>query len=486
MSAFTLNLRPLLTALIVYCSIGWPCLGAKSGVGSGLWSDQPMALKIQSIRSFLSMASSWSANHFPGSEIPQADWHKQALPFLLAPKERNHLQREESHSQRIKSEPLPAQAVYKELHFWVILILASLLLLSLLSNYRQKRLNKFLSNKHETIHAQQAVLEEQTKALQDNRDTIRELSLFKERLAHMAAHDMRNPLNTILALSEDPTASSKMAEIHEAGSHLLNFINNMLDIYKFEQARIHLEVQEVRPAELVLAGIRQVKKMRLQSGVEVETYLDRLLKGPLDPSLITRVVVNLLNNAIKYSPPGSTIIVRLYRSKRRQVCLEVEDQGPGLSPDQKAEVFQPLNQKSPQTIKGSASTGIGLNFCRYAVEAHGGKITVQSAPGGGALFQVMFPGKDFIKTMSAERSPDHHHRYDLLIAPEDKQIIAQVACQLKSTRVFEVSKIERALQRFSPETHRSLWPDQVRSAMYRGDQKAFEALIKNTSDGEAF
>lgn len=419
------------------------------------------------------------AGILPSSILP-ADF----LPVSMRqPKERLHTTRAKSTGQQDAARDLKEAPFWRDLNIWLIIILSALFLLSLLSYQRQKRLIQSLREKNRTILQQQAELQAQKESLQHSRDTVRELSLFKERLAHMAAHDMRNPLNVILALSEDPRRSKYMAEIHEAGSDLMNLINNLLDTYKFEQAEIQLNKKQVRPAELVLAGIRQVKKMRLQSGVEIETYLDRLLEGPLDPELITRVVVNLLNNAIKFSPPTGIITVRLYRNKQRDISLEVEDQGPGVAEQQQEEIFQMMHEKGAQLIRGSASTGIGLNFCRLAVQAHGGNIQVQSAPGGGSIFVVVFPGQSFIKTMSASSTKQHEPFYELLIAPEDQIAVQQVAEQLADTKVFEVSKIERALQRFSPETHRSLWPQEIRAAMYRGDQRSYLELIKKAEYG---
>ena len=222
-------------------------------------------------------------------------------------------------------------------------------------------------------------------------------------LANMS-HELRTPLNAVLGFSRllknDPDVTPKQREaldiIVRSGEHLLNLINNVLDMAKIESGRVALKESEVDLNQLLhemqsLMGVGAVEK-GLRFALEHDPDLPRFVA--VDAGKLRQVLLNLLGNAIKYTDSGGVKLrarlASIHGSEKAKVRFVVEDSGPGISQEDCQRIFFPFVQLGDR-VPAQAGTGLGLAICKQYVELMGGQIGVASEPGKGSVFYFEIP-----------------------------------------------------------------------------------------------
>ena len=239
------------------------------------------------------------------------------------------------------------------------------------------------------------------------RDVTEEQALtqLRDDLTHMLIHDLRSPLGSILtsvALIQqvakpgqplEPDVFELLGLARSSGQHLLRLINQLLEIARLESGAVPLTQQPTLPADLATAAIERQRGAAEAATVtlacEVAPGLNTAV--PVDPELIGRVLDNLLDNAIKYSPDGA--VVRLWvrpSTLRGLMVFGVRDEGPGIALEEQDRLFQKFQRVRGQRAR-RGGTGLGLAFCKLVVEAHQGKIWLDSGPGAGSTFAFSLP-----------------------------------------------------------------------------------------------
>jgi two-component system sensor histidine kinase/response regulator len=241
--------------------------------------------------------------------------------------------------------------------------------------------------------------------LKHARDTIvrygQELSRLNEEkneFMGIAAHDLRSPLNAVKGYSEmvleDPALARENAElikrIQVAAARMVEMVQNLLDANRIERGEMKLNLA---PTDLVPALHSVVETQRPHAAAKQQTlHLDSesaALVVHLDPIVTVQILENLVSNAVKYSPRGNDIFVRLKRHAPG-VRVEVQDQGPGLSAEDQKKLFGKFARLSAKPTGGEHSTGLGLSIVKKMVEAMNGKVWCESELGRGATFIVEF------------------------------------------------------------------------------------------------
>lgn len=229
-----------------------------------------------------------------------------------------------------------------------------------------------------------------------------------EFLSHMS-HELRTPLNAILGFSEImkervpgldnlDTLVGYSRHIHESASHLLDLINDILDLSKVEGGRFSLAEEKVDLRYVVTSTVRMLTPMAEERGVTVETGISAAT--PLlmaDPRLIRQMLLNLVSNALKFTPAGGAVMIT---SRRRNggVLLSVRDTGVGIPPEDMARVLEPFGQ-APTHPRSSAErgSGLGLPLVKSFIEVHDGTFDLRSAPGKGTAVGLWFPPERVVK-----------------------------------------------------------------------------------------
>lgn len=221
-----------------------------------------------------------------------------------------------------------------------------------------------------------------------------------EELMHFIIHDLRSPLTNVLTglqtlrqmldrrMSESEQEMLDMALI--SSNRMLTLINSLLDLPRLEHRKMPVHTQEVCVDDLVNNSLAVVALWATQNQVRLVYEADPQVNTVIaDPDIAMRVLVNLLSNALKYSPPDSTITVCTRTSAPGTVTFGVTDQGPGIPPEWVEKVFDKYAQVEAR--KEGASTGLGLTFCQLAVEAQKGRIWIESELGKGTTVLFTLP-----------------------------------------------------------------------------------------------
>jgi two-component system sensor histidine kinase KdpD len=211
------------------------------------------------------------------------------------------------------------------------------------------------------------------------------------------SHDLRTPLAVVTGaastLLEDdaklrPEARRDLLEtIHEETKRLARVVSNLLDMTRLASGTLRVKKEWQPLEEVVGAALGRVEDRLGERKVEV-SLPDDLPLVPLDAVLLEQVLINLLENAGKYTPEGKPIEISAC-AEDRQVLVEVADRGPGIPKDEVENVFEKFYRLSRDGKPGGA--GLGLAICRGVVEAHGGKMWVENRDGGGAAFRFTLP-----------------------------------------------------------------------------------------------
>ena len=263
----------------------------------------------------------------------------------------------------------------------------------------------------------------------------------KSNFLAVTSHEVRTPLNAVLGLAQalsleplTPKQSELVEGVLEAGAMLMRLLNAVLDVSQIEAGKMSLAHD---PFDLGLTAqtVAQIWSARAaELGLELE--LDRAgLSGPCrlvsDPGKVEQVLVNLISNAAKFSPAGGRVTVRLFATPpedgRRRIRVEVLDQGPGVSPEERDRIFAPFEQTELGRNAGGA--GLGLSICAGHAALLGGAIGVDGAPGGGARFWFEFSaevdhGEPQVATPA--HAPGHGASGLRILAAEDHPVNRQV------------------------------------------------------------
>ncbi len=220
-------------------------------------------------------------------------------------------------------------------------------------------------------------------------------------LASMS-HELRTPLNAIIGFSslmagqEDvdgsvPVPREWVEHIRSGGEHLLTLINDVLDLAKVEAGRLELATESVDLGHAIAASVGGLRPLADRKRQLVEVAVDGSIMIDADPGRLRQILYNLLSNAIKYSPDGGGIRVTGTRADG-EVRIAVRDDGVGIGADDQLRVFEEFRQVGDHA-QHLSGTGLGLALTRRLVEAHGGRIELESAPGAGSTFTVILPDR---------------------------------------------------------------------------------------------
>lgn len=241
-----------------------------------------------------------------------------------------------------------------------------------------------------------------TDALEDSLRKLRELEKVRDDLMKMIVHDLKTPLTAVLATLEmvcdgdygpiSRPQQDALGEAQDKAQELLSLIGDILELAQLEEASLPLDLTTVRPAELLRETIQEweFRFQQAGSGITADAPED-LPELRADRTVLRRVFANLLQNAITHS--AKPITVRLSaRAEADGVLFTVADDGPGIPPEYHEVIFRKFERvRRASNAPRVRSSGLGLAFCKLAIESHGGRIWVQSGPGEGSAFHFVLP-----------------------------------------------------------------------------------------------
>jgi len=251
---------------------------------------------------------------------------------------------------------------------------------------------------HVKIRQLQRTLETQNHQLQDHVDRLHALETLRDNLTHMIIHDMRSPLwaisgNLDLIMMErsalSPNGQESLKDASVAVQTLIGMVSSLLDVSRLESGNMTVQQapcdvrRVVHEVSEILSGLLQYNPLVVDAPTEDTTVT-------CDASLLQRILGNLLSNAVNFSPKGKPITIG-FKDLPSFLRVTVRDQGAGIPAEYHARIFEKFGQVGSQPNTKRYSTGLGLTFCRLAVEAQGGTIGVESVLGEGSTFWFTLP-----------------------------------------------------------------------------------------------
>ncbi len=228
---------------------------------------------------------------------------------------------------------------------------------------------------------------------------LRRLETVRRDFISNISHELRTPLASLKALAEtlsdgaldDPPAARRfLARMQTEVDALTQMSTELLELSRIESGQVPLQLKPISPSQLLQSAAERMKTQAERAGLSLEAECNPSLPTvPADSSRLEQVLVNLIHNAIKFTPPGGEIRL-LAKLDGKYIRFDVSDTGAGIDPDDLPRIFERFYKADRARTKGGG-TGLGLSIARHIVEAHGGKIWVESEPEKGSTFYFTIP-----------------------------------------------------------------------------------------------
>jgi signal transduction histidine kinase len=311
----------------------------------------------------------------------------------------------------------------------------------------------------------------QRHTLEKKNKEVERLLRFQESFRNMIVHDIKNPLSQILYLSSNNI-------IDNAARRILSLVNNILDLSKHESGQFSISPQWVETGEF-LANIKQnlqvlfeLKNIKLDINYTCKELF-------IDKDVITRVFENILNNAIRFSPVGERIRIDIdLDDAYNEAKVSITNWGPPIPDDEMPRIFEFYSKSDNGNIQNYRPTGLGLSFCKMAIEAHGFNIVAENVEPHGVRFWFKLRARTLLNFQSQE--------YFEKLTIYERNTLEPYIEELCSIEINETSKIINILEKIPDSKNIDIWKKQIENAVFNSDTKEFNKLITfiNTSKGK--
>ncbi len=235
-------------------------------------------------------------------------------------------------------------------------------------------------------------INKQSKRLEKSLQAEKRLKLFQQDMTNMIIHDLKNPLSTIINVKFLAEDEQGLNLVQQSGYQMNTLVMNILDVYKYDNARINLNKTEINIYDIYKSAFSQVEFLANSQNINIiyDKNINCIMN--LDKEVITRVLVNLLSNAIKYSPSNSDVKINLQKQNNSEIKISVINSGSHIPKEFQEQIFERFVHSKDNSETEIRSTGLGLTFCKIAVEGHNGKIGVNSEPNTDVEFWFTLSG----------------------------------------------------------------------------------------------
>ncbi len=312
------------------------------------------------------------------------------------------------HEKQIQDKELEVQNIWK-ISLAVGLILAAILLFVLYNRYNLKKKSEIkIKQQNQEILSQQIVLEKQSAEIQDANEELKIKNIALENLNDekdlflgIAAHDLKNPLTSIIIdattvklyqeKNKTEEINRKMDEIESTAKRMKDIVTKLLDLNSIESRKLNLVMSQFDLVVLLKVITEEYKKQAEAKGIKLyfNSYLNSL-QITSDKNVIAQIIDNLISNAIKFSDHGKNVFIEILRDNQKSI-ISIKDEGPGFKEGEKNNLFKRFAKFSAKPTGGENSTGLGLSIAKTLVEMLNGNIWCESESKSGSKFFIELP-----------------------------------------------------------------------------------------------
>lgn len=379
------------------------------------------------------------------------------------------------------------------------LILLILLLFFYLSSRRRKKMIRELNTVNAELTKSKTEIEEKNVVLQQNIVELRkkkeleianrkleeanqkldQLQKYKDKLTNMIVHDLKNPLGAVLVNSKmessnyaiDPKTKKRLQDIHYASKRIKVYIEDMLAIQTYANSELPLHLSSYQVYRGVQTAITILRSAIKEKSLIVENNISKDYYAQYDSKYIGRVYENLLSNAIKYTDPGGKIIFSADaipgddQHPLGYIHFAIADSGQGIPANKFKEIFEPFMQLEAREFANTSSTGIGLTFCKMAIESHHSQIKVTSEIGVGTTFSFDLPRVEATDAPSTEEKIDETVSTEqafsengtiIELSKTERQALQPLVKELDKVEFYDVTTLLSILQKLEKENSPNL------------------------------
>ncbi|NJL15265.1 MAG: hypothetical protein HC913_21160, partial [Microscillaceae bacterium] len=354
--------------------------------------------------------------------------------------------------------------------------------------------HKEIVRKSEELMEERSKTEELSEEVRTQHDHLRlkekeleEVQEAREALVAMIVHDLKNPLNHIQAYSSPEVTQKPLPEIikglniiNQAGRRIDQMSINILQIQKYEGKTIPLDCKDHNLYLLGQEAVSQIKIYLEQKGIRLENKIPRNLWANFDKEIIFRVFDNLLSNAIKFTDAGDCITLAA-EEVGHWVRVEVSDTGTGINEEKMKTIFDKFVQGDAKTLNRTGSVGLGLTFCKMALESHQSKIEVESSPNHGSTFRFYLHLSDFKESVASDEASVVGGREIVTLHPQEKAMLKPFVEEIlsKNIKYRNASKIETLMEALNLDLNGNvkIWREAMLECAQNPDETRFKELI---------
>jgi len=316
------------------------------------------------------------------------------------------------------------------------------------------------------IQRQKKKIHVQAQKINEQYTNLEKLDHFKELLTHALVHDLKNPLSQILTNTDNP-------DIRFASNKMLRLIMNLLDVEKYENTKFTLN-KEIHSLTEILQMVKKEHSISLnQKNLQLKFHFtDYLITA--DKEIISRVFDNLLSNAIRFSPLNSTIDIFAEENNVNGIEIGIKNYGQTISTDELPYIFDKYRHFGNNKNSSYRSTGLGLTFCKMAIEAHGQKISVRNEANG-VRFSFTLEGEK----SNPQKQTIPEKTTETALSHTEISILKPFFHELQNIEVFQISDIHRILNQIPDNTENIVnAKTQIRNAVFASNIELYNHLLR--------
>jgi len=323
------------------------------------------------------------------------------------------------------------------------------------------KLNKTITERTFEIEKQKDVLIKQA-------ENLTKLDAFKQKMLSMIVHDLKNPLNIITMISENET-------VKNSASQMNILVENILDINKFEEEKFILNIKNNQLLEIVNKAFIQIEYLLNRKKINFINEISPNINVNCDAFIIERVIINILNNSAKFTDYNGEISIKTETNDKINLKIVISDNGKGIDEELQKRIFEKFEHQQNTDSTTFKSTGLGLHFCKLAINAHSQKIGIQSVKNQGTkvYFTLNYEANNINQKLN------ENYLTTIQISESEAKELYEFYEPLKQTPLYEITILQKIINEIDKrENINKEWKEHLKNAIDNYNKKLYYELIE--------